>query len=485
MSRDKDQVIAIEFNAGKGALVRRKLKAMPKLWRVVTIFATLALLSGLVWLCLHSAQTALLSVIPVTMALAGSVLFLARDEIAVLKNGISFPKTLNRQLQHIPLRLWNELERAELLTPDTHPLETRSFNSSALRLVFRSGARVVLPLNRFTADSLEQFVAAIEKWGTECKKDEQLRQASRLFKFEACTPGADEGAYTKFWEEQLADSYSFSAFVPLARGSKLQQGRIVVQRELACGGFAAIYLVKDDGGNQRVLKESVMPPDSDPALLERVRTQFEREANILVKLSHESIARVFDHFVEDGRNYLLLEHINGPDLRELVRNKGVVAEATVLDWVHQLARTIAYLHEQEPPVLHRDITPDNIVVTPDERVVLIDFGAANEFIGTATGTLIGKQSYMSPEQIRGKASPQSDIYALGATMYFLLCGRDPEALGVKDVRVQNDRVSAEAAQLITDMTRLDAHQRIISAAALCQRLDEMRNSSSKSLATSV
>jgi len=88
---------------------------------------------------------------------------------------------------------------------------------------------------------------------------------------------------------------------------------------------------------------------------------------------------------------------------------------------------LRYLHEQNPPVIHRDLTPDNLVLSKEE-IFLIDFGAANQFVGAATGTVVGKQAYIPPEQLRGKSVLQSDIYALGGTIYYFLTGKDPLAL---------------------------------------------------------
>jgi serine/threonine-protein kinase len=106
-----------------------------------------------------------------------------------------------------------------------------------------------------------------------------------------------------------------------------------------------------------------------------------------------------------------------------------------------MAEILNYLHTQDPPIIHRDLTPDNVVRREDNDVVLIDFGAANEFVGTATGTLVGKQAYISPEQLRGKATTSSDIYALGGTVHFLLTGKDPEALSASHPKELNAVVS--------------------------------------------
>ena len=91
--------------------------------------------------------------------------------------------------------------------------------------------------------------------------------------------------------------------------------------------------------------------------------------------------------------------------------------------------------------------------------MLIDFGAANEFVGTATGTLVGKQAYISPEQLRGKASTSSDIYALGGTLYFLLTGTDPEALSASRPKSQNESVSSAVDDLVKQCTEMEEHDR--------------------------
>ncbi len=145
---------------------------------------------------------------------------------------------------------------------------------------------------------------------------------------------------------------------------------------------------------------------------------FQREAKILQGLNHPYIARVLDHFVENDRHYLMLEHVNGVDLRA-VKEHGQQGERLIMRWALDMALITSYLHSKDPPIIHRDITPDNIVLDRLGSIKLIDFGAANELLGTATGTLVGKQCYIPPEQFRGKATTQSDIYALGCTLYYL------------------------------------------------------------------
>ncbi|MFA6558405.1 MAG: protein kinase, partial [Candidatus Obscuribacterales bacterium] len=150
----------------------------------------------------------------------------------------------------------------------------------------------------------------------------------------------------------------------------------------------------------------------------------------------------------------------------------------VLQWAEQIALIIDYLHKQEPPVIHRDLTPDNLVLRPDGTIVAIDFGAANEFIGNATGTFVGKQSYIAPEQFRGKACLQSDIYAFGGTLYYLLTGEDPEALSQSEPG-EKIELSAQLNDLVKRCTDLEVETRMSSATEIIAAIQNISNSQEK------
>ncbi|HMP54473.1 MAG TPA: serine/threonine-protein kinase, partial [Candidatus Melainabacteria bacterium] len=245
------------------------------------------------------------------------------------------------------------------------------------------------------------------------------------------------------------------------------------EKQLAFGGLSAIYLVQKEKKDLYILKEAVVPDDVDEDNRRIAEEYLMRESKMLFSLSHPHIASVVDYFVEEGRTYLLLNYVHGQDLRQLIAQNGVQKESIVIDWVRQLAEAIAYLHSQDPPVIHRDITPDNMVLRENGDVIIIDFGAANEFVGTATGTLIGKQAYIAPEQLRGKACPQSDLYALGGTAFYLLTGRDPVPLSQPDLLKVLPDSNPQLAQLLKDLTAFEKDDRIESAEAVIERLNEL------------
>lgn len=279
--------------------------------------------------------------------------------------------------------------------------------------------------------------------------------------------------FTSLWDEEFSTRYSPTLFVPLAPEDELRSGAIKITELVACGGSAAIYSAKNSIGEQIIVKEAVIPKNSPEALKAKAIELFNREALLLSKLDHPHIAKVFDHFVENEHHYEVIEYIDGLDLRRFVKERGPQPEDFVLNWAQQICEILVYLHSQDPPIIHRDLTPDNLVLRVDGQLVLIDFGAANAFVGTATGTMVGKQSYMPPEQLRGKAVPQSDIYSLGATCYFLLTGRDPTPLEVSQVD-KNANLPLSLNPLLAKCTATDVADRYETSLDLLDSIRRIR-----------
>ncbi|BAY52261.1 serine/threonine protein kinase [Thermostichus vulcanus NIES-2134] len=170
----------------------------------------------------------------------------------------------------------------------------------------------------------------------------------------------------------------------------------------------------------RVLKEL----RSEMADNEKAQELFEREARILQLLDHAGIPRFYDFFVEDGKSYLVMELIHGIDLERWVLRNGPVRIPQAVQWMIQTCGVLDYLHNQEPPVIHRDLKPSNLLVrSRDNQIVVIDFGAVKE-LGHSP-TRIAVEGYSAPEQMMGKPTLQSDLFAVGATLAFLLLGDHP------------------------------------------------------------
>ena len=253
----------------------------------------------------------------------------------------------------------------------------------------------------------------------------------------------------------------------------MHQNRFRVIAQIQAGGLSAIYLARNHEGRKLILKELVLHK-SDEASMQKAKELFTREAGFLVKLKHPQIARVHDHFIENNRDYLVLDYIPGQSLRQLVTREGPQNEEKVLEWAHGIAGILLYLHGQDPAIIHRDLTPENLVLGEDNLIHLIDFGAANEYVATATGTLIGKQAYIAPEQFRGKAAPASDIYALGATLHFLLTGEDPEALSESHPAQIRQSVSQQVDSFVASLTSIDLAKRPKDCLSVISKISNLR-----------
>ena len=387
-------------------------------------------------------------------------------QLVLSQQGLVFPQFCNLTLLGRRNRSWYDLKSIEMIGDSAHD----DYRRKKLRLRYKSGGFVTLPLAAFPAADLEQILIGIETFADQSGGKELLLPLKRSLKNELRIEG--KKSYTNLWEDELRYRYASTTFIPLSPGSLLQEGQIKVLRQLGFGGLSAIYLVQRNNKEMAILKESVLPADVDAELRAKAEEQFQREARILAGLNHPQIAKVLDHFVERG-HYLLLEYVHGQDLRQHLNERTQLSEKTVIKYSIQIAEILDYLHKRQPSIIHRDLTPENLIVADNGKIVLIDFGAANEFLHTATGTLVGKHAYMAPEQLRGKAATQSDLYSLGGTMHFLLTGKDPVPLAPSRPRSLNESISEEMDQLVFKLTQTAKEDRYETAASVKKALMEI------------
>ena len=384
--------------------------------------------------------------------------WLSMDSIVADKNGLQFPfLTSGHQLNLY--KPWRTITRVSVI-----PADEPEWKRQTLLFHGPKGGPMRLNLGRLQERELEQLLLAVDMWADKSEKDVSFKDLQD--RLQKGAPEKLDQSYTDMWEDELRRRFCATAFMPMEPGTILRHGSLKVVRQLALGGLSAVYLCQLDGSKLVVLKEAVIPEDSAENIRDKAREMFEREATLLLKINHPNIVHVHDYFIDDGRNYLMLEYVAGQDLRQYVKQNGPQRETVVLEWAIQIANILKYLHEQDPSIIHRDLTPDNLVMRDDGTIVLIDFGAANEFIGNATGTFVGKQSFIAPEQFRGRAVIQSDIYAFGCTLNFLLTGEEPEALSVSSPKLLNASVSEELNEVIVSCTQLEARDRFQTAAQL-------------------
>jgi serine/threonine-protein kinase len=227
---------------------------------------------------------------------------------------------------------------------------------------------------------------------------------------------------------------SLEPMTPVRQGLPLIQGYDIIAK-LGAGAMGEVFHARQrSSGREVALKIMAERLLDSPEFVKR----FEREIQLLSRLDHPNIAPALTHGTHDGRVYMTMEFVRGPDLGMLLKSQGPFPEAVVLRMAIQIGRALEYVHNTAG-LIHRDIKPGNLLVITDpktgsggETIKIIDFGLARSTIDddqnmTMTGMVMGTPYYMSPEQIRGERdlSIHTDIYALGATMYHLLTGAVP------------------------------------------------------------
>lgn len=215
----------------------------------------------------------------------------------------------------------------------------------------------------------------------------------------------------------------------LAPGTVLAD-RYVIDEVVGIGGMGAVYAARDRRFRavERICAvKEMFDTFNDTETRERAVKNFEREANLLASLNHKAIPKVFDFFTEGDCHYLVTEYVEGQDLARYIRQRArPVPVDRAIDWGIQICDVLTYLHTQDPPIIFRDLKPGNIMLRPNGQITLIDFGIAKHFQISRKGTIIGTEGYAPPEQYEGQATPQVDIYALGATLHHLLTNTDPQ-----------------------------------------------------------
>jgi serine/threonine-protein kinase len=229
---------------------------------------------------------------------------------------------------------------------------------------------------------------------------------------------------------------------PVLETGKVLRGRYAIQELVGQGGMGAVYRANDLRLTGRVCAvKEVLPGLTESSAtredLEQIAEQFRIEASTLARLDHPNLPKVSDYFSTAGREYLVMDFVDGRDLQEILletaRRGERLPETQVLLYAAQLLDALEYMHGQSPPVVHRDIKPGNIKVTPRGTVKLVDFGLVKVLRTNDSRTVTvvqgrGTVAYTPLEQYGGDTGftdSRSDLYSLAATLYHLLCGQPP------------------------------------------------------------
>ncbi len=329
---------------------------------------------------------------------------------------------------------------------------------------------LLIELDAIDGADRSRLLKSIRRFAPECPIDADV--------LELLEPG-NKKSYTQLWLQSLTSAPQRKNLEPLKSGDLVHGGRYEVVKRLGVGGQGSAYLCLDltnvESGQAPnvVLKEVVIPVFVEQVVREKTIDKFVQEAELLERVNTDcpDVVKLLDYFVDDHRAYLVLEHVDGTPLRELVLKGGPMPPPDVEKLAVKMCTMLKTLHDNE--VIHRDFTPDNLILRKDGQLTLIDFNVAQSSDAGITDTIVGKHAYIPPEQFRGRPSKQSDLYALGATVCFLLTGIDPEPLSQSSVSSMLDASNPDPIvevldKLIQSCTAMELPDRCGSCAdALC------------------
>ncbi|WML41266.1 protein kinase [Neobacillus sp. OS1-2] len=250
--------------------------------------------------------------------------------------------------------------------------------------------------------------------------------------------------------------------------------RYEILKEIGRGGMSIVYLAMDNRLKKSlVVKDIRKRANKDDELL---INSLVVEANMLKRLDHGALPRIYDVIDRQGEIYVVMDYIEGESLKEKLMREKIASADEVIDWAKQLSDVLGYLHTRKPnPIIYRDMKPDNIMLTPEGKIKLIDFGIAREFKteNTTDTTNLGTKGYAAPEQLSGKQTDErTDIYSLGVTLYHLVTGKtlsDPP-YELRPIRSWNSALPEGLEHIIAKCTHAEPGHRYQSCAELAHDL---------------
>lgn len=286
--------------------------------------------------------------------------------------------------------------------------------------------------------------------------------------------------YTELW---LKDMSLAKVERRLRQDQTLPEGTVLsnsykIERMLSGGGQGTAYYASVLPGAEVpavppnvVIKEFILP--NNERGLKKATDALVKEVAILRRISHPRIVRLYDFFIEDMRGYFAIEFIDGLTLRQMVQDTGPLEDKLAAKIAMTVCDALIYLHELSPAIIHGDLTPDNVMVDKQGNVKIMDFDASQELTRNKTNTVVGKHAYMSPEQFKGLLGSESDIYALGCTLHFMLTGVDPEPISESRPASVRSTVGTAIDQVVCDATKLKLADRLANMKQMRARLERI------------
>lgn len=252
-------------------------------------------------------------------------------------------------------------------------------------------------------------------------------------------------------------------------------GKYKILNKIGQGGMSIVYLAMNERANKQWAIKEVRKDGVQN--FEVVKQGLIVETDLLKKLNHSNLPSIIDVIDGEGTFLIVMDYIEGRTLSSILKEYGAQAQGDVIEWAKQLCDVLGYLHSRKPPIIYRDMKPSNVMLKPDGKVMLIDFGTAREFkeSSVADTTCLGTQGYAAPEQYggHGQTDARTDIYCLGATLYHLLTGHNPSEppYEMYPIRTWNPALSSGLEEIVLKCTQKNPEDRYQSCAELMYALE--------------
>lgn len=267
----------------------------------------------------------------------------------------------------------------------------------------------------------------------------------------------------------------------MAEIGTLIEGKYEILKMIGKGGMSRVYLAMDNNLNKQwAIKE--IQKEARNKNNEVVIQSAIAEANLMKKLDHPCLPRIVDIINRENVIYVVMDYIEGEPLDRILKQNGAQPQEVVLEWAESLCGVLDYLHSQNPPIIYRDMKPNNVMLQPNGNIKLIDFGIAREYKETnlEDTVCLGTKGYAAPEQFGGKGQTdrRTDVYCLGVTLYHLLTGHNPcdPPYELYPIRHWNPNLSAGLENIILKCTQLNPEDRFDSCAELLYAIRHLEES---------
>ncbi len=266
----------------------------------------------------------------------------------------------------------------------------------------------------------------------------------------------------------------------MTRVGTILGGKYEILKKIGQGGMSIVYLAMDTHLNKQWAVKEIKKSKSQNT--KTLLKSLQREANILKMVDHPVLPRIVDIINHNGTVFVVMDYIEGRPMSEVLKLEGAQSQEQTIEWAKDLCSALNYLHSMDPPIIYRDMKPSNIMLKPDGKVKLIDFGTAKEFDveSIADTTALGTRGYAAPEQFgdaRGRGiyrtDARTDIYSLGATLYHIVTGKNPSEppYVIKKIRDWNPNLSNGLEKIIDKCTKPNPEERYQNCSELIYDLE--------------